>query len=139
MIQTIDTRGHLCPTPLIMAKKAIAAAQAGEELLILSDNTTSCQNLMQYLTDLGAMPCQTNQGIETNGLLHHFSGHITLTSAQILRDHHTRTNADEIKQRNTDVKDLVAHRQCGNGLIRNMADHERIQRRSQKMQRQIDE
>ena len=64
MIQTIDTRGHLCPTPLIMAKKAIAAAQAGEELLILSDNTTSCQNLMQYLTDLGAMPCQTNQGNE---------------------------------------------------------------------------
>lgn len=64
MIQTIDTRGHLCPTPLILAKKAIKAAQAGEELLILSDNATSCQNLMQYLTDLGAQPQQTNQGNE---------------------------------------------------------------------------
>ena len=82
---------------------------------------------------------QTNQGIKTNRLLHHFSGHITLSSTQILRDHHTRTNADEIKQRNTDIKDLVTHRQCGNGLIRNMADHKRIQRRRQKMQRQIDE
>ena len=64
MIQTIDTRGHLCPTPLIMAKKAIKAAQAGEELLILSDNATSCQNLMQYLTDLDAHPQQTTSGTE---------------------------------------------------------------------------
>lgn len=63
-MQTIDTRGHLCPTPLIMAKKAIKAAQPGEELLILSDNATSCQNLMQYLTDLGAQPQQTTQGNE---------------------------------------------------------------------------
>ena len=37
-----------------MAKKAIKSATAGEELLILSDNATSCQNLVQYLTDLGA-------------------------------------------------------------------------------------
>ncbi len=64
MIQTIDTRGHLCPTPLIMAKKAIKSATAGEELLILSDNATSCQNLVQYLTDLGAQPHQTNAGNE---------------------------------------------------------------------------
>ncbi len=63
-MQTIDTRGHLCPTPLIMAKKAITAANAGDELLILSDNATSCQNLMQYLTDLGANPLQTDQGNE---------------------------------------------------------------------------
>lgn len=47
-----------------MAKKAIKTAHAGEELLILSDNATSCQNLMQYLTDLGAQPQQTNTGNE---------------------------------------------------------------------------
>lgn len=55
-MKIIDTRGHVCPVPLIMAKSAIKEASTGDKMLIISDNDTSCQNLMQYLTDLGANP-----------------------------------------------------------------------------------
>lgn len=57
-MQTIDTRGLLCPAPLIMAKKAIKSSSAGEKMLILSNSDTSCQNLVQYLDDMGANPIQ---------------------------------------------------------------------------------
>jgi selenium metabolism protein YedF len=66
----IDTRGHICPIPLIMAKSAIKEASTGDVLLIISDNETSCQNLMQYLTDLGANPQKETKGNEF---------HITIT------------------------------------------------------------
>ncbi len=63
-MKTVDTRGHLCPIPLIMAKSAIKESNTGDTLLIISDNDTSCQNLMQYLNDLGANPQKETKGPE---------------------------------------------------------------------------
>ncbi|MFO8002328.1 MAG: sulfurtransferase-like selenium metabolism protein YedF, partial [Marinilabilia sp.] len=53
---TVDTRGYLCPQPLIMARNAMKEIAEGEELRILSDNETSVHNLIQFLSDLGAAP-----------------------------------------------------------------------------------
>lgn len=50
---TVDTRGHLCPTPLIMAKRAITGSPAGETIEILSDNDIARCNLVEYLAELG--------------------------------------------------------------------------------------
>jgi selenium metabolism protein YedF len=61
-MKTIDTRGHLCPAPLIMAKKGIQEAAAGEEIEILTDNDTACQNLENYLTELKLNPQLTTEG-----------------------------------------------------------------------------
>lgn len=52
-MKTIDTRGHLCPTPLIMTKRAITSAAIGDSFQILSDNDTAKCNLLDYLAELG--------------------------------------------------------------------------------------
>lgn len=52
-MKTIDTRGLLCPAPLIHTKKAIKEAQGGEILEVLLDNETACQNVSSYLKELG--------------------------------------------------------------------------------------
>jgi selenium metabolism protein YedF len=53
---TVDTKGHLCPEPLIMARNGLKEVREGEKILVVSDNETSYQNLMSFLTDLGAYP-----------------------------------------------------------------------------------
>jgi len=63
-MHTIDTQGYLCPEPLIMAKKALNEVGPGEKIRILSDNETSYENLMRFLTDLGARPvAEQKEGI----------------------------------------------------------------------------
>lgn len=63
-MKTIDTRGELCPTPLIMTKKAISGAALGEQFEILSDNDTARCNLMSYLEELGIVAtCSQQQDI----------------------------------------------------------------------------
>lgn len=52
-MKTIDTRGHLCPTPLIMTKKAIKESGQGETIEVISDNDTSKCNLLDYIAELG--------------------------------------------------------------------------------------
>lgn len=52
-MKTIDTRGHLCPTPLIMTKKAIKESTQGETIEVISDNDTAKCNLLDYITELG--------------------------------------------------------------------------------------
>lgn len=67
-MKIIDTRGHLCPAPLIMAKKGIQESAPGEDIEILTDNDTACQNLESYLTELKLSP-----QVRTEGEVHIFS------------------------------------------------------------------
>ncbi|OIP83486.1 MAG: hypothetical protein AUK44_05140 [Porphyromonadaceae bacterium CG2_30_38_12] len=57
----IDTKGQLCPAPLILAKKGIQEAAQGEEIEILTDNETSFHNLKNYLKELKLTPTITKQ------------------------------------------------------------------------------
>lgn len=52
-MQTIDTRGHLCPLPLIMTKKAIKESVDDEHFTVISDNDTARCNLETFLTEMG--------------------------------------------------------------------------------------
>ena len=52
----IDTRGELCPKPLIMAKEVFNTLSAGEQMEVLTDSETTLQNLVNFLTALKAMP-----------------------------------------------------------------------------------
>ncbi|MGQ1891157.1 sulfurtransferase-like selenium metabolism protein YedF [Thermophagus sp. OGC60D27] len=61
---TIDTKGHLCPEPLIMARNGLREVKEGEKALIITDNETSYQNLMSFLSDLGANPVAEQKGKE---------------------------------------------------------------------------
>ena len=55
-MHTVDTKGHLCPEPLIMARNALREIREGEKMMVISDNEISFQNLMSFLEDLGAKP-----------------------------------------------------------------------------------
>jgi len=50
-MRIVDTRGQLCPAPLIAAKKALRETEAGESFMLLTDNQTSFDNLSRFLKD----------------------------------------------------------------------------------------
>ena len=50
-MRIVDTKGQLCPAPLIAAKKALKETVAGESFIVLTDNKTSFDNLCRFLKD----------------------------------------------------------------------------------------
>jgi selenium metabolism protein YedF len=50
-MRIVDTKGQLCPAPLIAAKKALKATLPGESFVLLTDNKTSFDNLSRFLKD----------------------------------------------------------------------------------------
>lgn len=55
-MRTIDTKGKLCPAPLIMVKKELKQAAPGETIAIVTDNETACSNLIGYLAEMQLTP-----------------------------------------------------------------------------------
>jgi selenium metabolism protein YedF len=53
-MRIVDTKGQLCPAPLIAAKKALKETAEGETFRVLTDNQTSFDNLCRFLNDNGA-------------------------------------------------------------------------------------
>jgi selenium metabolism protein YedF len=50
-MRIVDTKGQLCPAPIIAAKRALKDTVAGESFIVLTDNITSYNNLCRFLTD----------------------------------------------------------------------------------------
>jgi selenium metabolism protein YedF len=50
-MRIVDTKGQLCPAPLIAAKKALKETAEGESFIVLTDNSTSFSNLSRFLKD----------------------------------------------------------------------------------------
>jgi selenium metabolism protein YedF len=50
-MRVVDTKGLLCPAPLIAAKKALRESAVGEQFVVLTDNNTSFDNLSRFLKD----------------------------------------------------------------------------------------
>ena len=50
-MKTVDTRGLVCPAPLIKTRQGLMEAAAGEPVKIIIDNPTSLSNVKRYLTD----------------------------------------------------------------------------------------
>ena len=62
----IDARGHACPKPLIMTRKALKELSAGQQLRILIDNETSKINVLRFLSDNGIQAsCTESAGVYT--------------------------------------------------------------------------
>jgi len=53
-MKTINTKGLLCPKPLILTKKALKEAKVNEQFIVLIDNKTSRQNVERFLKDNNA-------------------------------------------------------------------------------------
>ena len=50
-MRIVDTKGQLCPAPLIAAKKALKETTVGESFIVLTDSKTSFDNLSRFLKD----------------------------------------------------------------------------------------
>src|ERR1035437_10195251 len=50
-MRIIDTKGQLCPAPLIATKRALKETPEGESIIVLTDNQTSFNNLCRFLKD----------------------------------------------------------------------------------------
>jgi len=50
-MKIVDTKGQLCPAPLIAAKRALREIVVGDSFIILTDNQTSFNNLSRFLND----------------------------------------------------------------------------------------
>jgi selenium metabolism protein YedF len=61
-MKMIDTKGLLCPRPLIMLKEALLELKPGDELKVETDNDTSLKNLLSYLKDQGIDPRRSSSG-----------------------------------------------------------------------------
>jgi selenium metabolism protein YedF len=59
LMRIVDTKGQLCPAPLIAAKKALKETPVGESFIVLTDNQTSFDNLSRFIKD-------NNAGFEVN-------------------------------------------------------------------------
>ena len=55
-MKILDTKGLLCPQPLIMLKEALQELNKGEKIKVETDNETSYKNLLSYLKDQGVEP-----------------------------------------------------------------------------------
>lgn len=60
-MKTIDTRGKLCPAPLMMTRQAIKEAVTGEKIEVITDNETACSNLLHYLDELKITGVHTSE------------------------------------------------------------------------------
>ena len=50
-MKIIDTKGQLCPAPIIATKRALNEVSSGETFLVQTDNQTSFNNLSRFLKD----------------------------------------------------------------------------------------
>ena len=50
-MRIVDTKGQLCPAPLIATKRALKETPAGESFLVVTDNKTSFTNVSRFLKD----------------------------------------------------------------------------------------
>ena len=50
-MRIVDTKGQLCPAPLIAAKRALKETAEGDSFVVLTDNRTSFDNLTRFMRD----------------------------------------------------------------------------------------
>jgi len=53
-MRIVDTKGQICPAPLIATKKALKETAVGESFIVITDNRTSFNNVSRFLNDNNA-------------------------------------------------------------------------------------
>ncbi|HAM09571.1 MAG: hypothetical protein A2X05_01890 [Bacteroidetes bacterium GWE2_41_25] len=82
-MRIVDTKGQLCPAPLIATKRALKETPSGESFIVLIDNQTSFSNVSRFLSDNNT-PCTVS---EKEGI---WSLTVTRTSGEL-----AKPNAEE--------------------------------------------
>lgn len=98
-MRIVDTRGQLCPAPLVAAKRALKESSEGDSFQLLIDNLTSYNNVCRFLKDNN-----TSFQISQNG------GIWTLTITKGTSDY-------KLKNEESYPQNDVAHFQKGDFII----------------------
>lgn len=98
-MKIVDTKGQVCPAPLIAARKALKETVAGESFVVVTDNKTSFDNLCRYLKDNKADIKSSESG-----------GVWTLTVTKSVKDL-VKTNVEEY------CAPPISHFQKGNFIV----------------------
>jgi selenium metabolism protein YedF len=81
-MRIVDTKGQLCPAPLIAAKKALKESEVGEPFVVLTDNKTSFDNLCRFLKDNSAgLQISESEGVWTLTVIK-TDGDVVLSNAE---------------------------------------------------------
>ncbi|MFQ5802418.1 MAG: sulfurtransferase TusA family protein [Candidatus Methylomirabilales bacterium] len=52
-VHRLDTRGEICPYPLVMAQREMKKLKPGEALIVVSDYPLSAENIPRWATQQG--------------------------------------------------------------------------------------
>jgi len=77
-MKIVDTKGQLCPEPLIAAKRALKESAEGESFILITDNRTAFENLNRFLNDNKAI----TQSTESEGV---WTFTVTKTTGDVVR------------------------------------------------------
>jgi selenium metabolism protein YedF len=65
-MRIVDTKGQLCPAPIIAAKRALKETITGESFVLITDNKTAYENLISFFKDHKTeTQCSESQGVWT--------------------------------------------------------------------------
>jgi len=95
----VDTKGQLCPAPLIATKRALKETATGESFTVITDNQTSFNNVSRFLKD-------NNTGFQVSE-----SGGVWTLTVTRRGDDVVQTNAEDY------CTSSIAHFQKGNFII----------------------
>lgn len=60
-VHRLDTRGEICPYPLVMAQREMGKLEPGEILLVTSDYPLSAENIPRWAREQGHTVLQVEQ------------------------------------------------------------------------------
>lgn len=97
-MRIVDTKGQLCPAPLIATKRALKETTVGDSFVVLTDNLTSLNNVSRFLKD-------NNTGFHVTEKEGVWSLAVTKTTGELLNP-----NAEEYCE-------PIAHFEQGNFIV----------------------
>jgi len=81
-MRIVDTKGQLCPAPIIAAKKVLKEIGVGESFTLLTDNQTSYNNLSRFFKDNNAQFNVTQSGGTWNMVVTKIKGKVEITDVE---------------------------------------------------------
>ena len=81
-MRIVDTKGQLCPAPIIAAKKVLKEIGVGESFMVLTDNQTSYNNLTRFFKDNNAQFIATESGGTWSMKVTKIMGRVEITDAE---------------------------------------------------------
>ena len=81
-MRIVDTKGQLCPAPIIAAKKVLKEIVTGDSFTILTDNQTSYNNLSRFFKDNNAQFIVTESGGTWTMTVTKIKGRVEITDAE---------------------------------------------------------